>query len=214
MPSLEEVAAAMYAGMPSKPAAAAVSTPQPPLNVAATPPSPTPAAPAAAMLAPPAETAPEPPPSEPGEAIYGGTAPTRGFVDWEEPASTAADYELIAPRGLLDTSEAGRAAMDRLRDGFAEAGAGQTLAKELFADAVMAQQGAQFKVSMQSAEADLRRQLGSGYEAKIAAARGLIQRVAQRAPEIVPFLERTGLGNDPAFIQKVVAAAGRRGRRG
>lgn len=38
----------------------------------------------------------------------------------------------------------------------------------------------------------------------------MVQQVAQRCPEIVPFLEQTGLGNDPAFIQKVAAAASRK----
>jgi hypothetical protein len=181
--------------------------------------APAPAAPGnvaqlAAAPSAPAEPAPAPDPAtaaqERAERQYG--APTQGAVDWNEPAAQAADYQLQAPAGVLDMSPVGQDALARLREGFAEAGAGKTLAAELFSDAVRAQQGQSFTVGRASAEADLRREWGGRYDAKVAAAQGLIRRVATRCPEVVGFLERTGLGNDPAFIRKIAAAAARRGR--
>lgn len=173
-------------------------------------PEPAPAAPAA----PPANV-PKPEPmdlDDRAEAIYGHAVPTRGQVDWSEPAAEPAEYRLEAPPGMLDTSDEGKAAMDRLRSGFAEAGAGQTIARELFADAVRFQQGGAARTSKDTAEAQLRQQYGSKFDARMGEARALIQRVAQRCPEIITFLETTGLGNDPSFVRKVVAA-GRRNRR-
>ena len=146
--------------------------------------------------------------------LYGPSAPTRGYVDWAEPAAQARDYDLTAPAGVLDTSEAGQAAMTRLRDGFAEAGAGKTLAAELFQDAVRSRDGGFFPVSREMAERDLRQHYGRRYEAQLTAAKGLIQQVAQRCPEIISFLERSRLGDNPEFIRKVVAAAAVARRRG
>jgi len=206
MPTLEQMAASLYAPQPA---------PKPP---AATPAEAVEAFPALAPAAPAVPTAPpatQPkPPSlvEAGEVIYGNVAPTRNFVDWEEPPAVASEMELHAPVGLLDTSDAGRGVLGRLREGLAEAGAGRTLAAELFADAVRAEQGAEFKISRTSAEADLRREFGASYDAKVAAAQSVVAEVAKKCPEIYDFLNRTGLGNDPGFIRKVAAAAGRRRR--
>lgn len=180
-------------------AAAPVATPVAPAEPV-TPPGPAPVRTADAM----AEAL-----EERAAALY-APAPTRGLVDWNEPPAQPAEYQFQAPPGVLDTSDAGRAALDRLRQGLAEAGAGRTLAKELFSDAVRAQQEGRRPMSRDAAEAELRQQFGARYEAKVAAARDLVQRAARRCPEIVPFLERTGLGNSPEFVRKLAAVAGRR----
>ena len=134
---------------------------------------------------------------------------TRGLVDWSEPAAQAAEYDLQAPPGVLDASDEGRAALGRLREGLAEAGAGPTLARELFGDAIRAHQEGRPVASRERAEAELRSHFGARYDAEVAAARGLVQRAAAKCPDIIPFLERTGLGNDPTFIRKLAARAAR-----
>ena len=172
-----------------------------------------------APVAQPAPVAPAPPASSsaedvrvPAEAMYAPVL-TRGLVQWDEAPAAPEQFELPAAPGVLDYSEEGRAAMARLRDGLAAAGAGVTVARELFGDAVRAQQDARWVVSRENAEQQLRQHFGARYEAQVEAARGLVQRAAARCPEIIPFLERTGLGNSPEFVRKLAAAAGKRARR-
>ena len=234
----ERSAEALYRGQPgpaprpaSPPARPAAPAPRQTLEQAAAAmyrrpedaaPAPAPAAPTRAAPAAPAARAADPQPAaaadqqeheEAAEAMY-AAATTRTLVDWSEPGAKAADYVLSAPdTRTIDTSPDGKAAMARLRTSFEEAGAGRTLAREIFDDALRAGQAHQngdTRISQTSAVADLRRELGSSYEKKVAAAQGLIQRASQANPDIIPFLERTGLGNNKEFILKVIAAAGRR----
>ena len=183
---------------------------------AASPSPSSPSAPAAAeeKHAQPETEKPSRDPDEVAGRIFDKSAPTRGMVEWDEPAAMAADYKLTTDaQDVLDTSPEGVAAMDRLRAGFEAAGAGPTLAKELFNDAVMAHQGGFARQGLEAAERELRQHFGGRYDAAIARAQGLIHRAAEKSPELIPFLERTGLGNNVAFIKKVAAAATRRGRR-
>lgn len=138
---------------------------------------------------------------------------TRGSVDWMEPAAEPGQFDLQAPYGLLDRSEEGQAALTRLRDGLAAAGAGVTVARELFGDAIRAAQDTRWVVPREQAETELRQHFGTRYDAQVGAAQALIQRAAARCPEIILFLEQTGLGNSPEFIRKLAVAAGKRGNR-
>ena len=184
-------------------------------------PLPAAAAPAApvAQPAPVATVAPAPPASspaedvrDPAEALYAPVL-TRGLVQWDEAPAAPEQFELPAAPGVLDYSEEGRAAMARLRDGLAAAGAGVTVARELFGDAIRAAQDTRWVVPRHQAETQLRQHFGALYEAQVGAAQALVQRAAARCPEIIPFLESTGLGNSPEFIRKLAVAAGKRGGR-
>ncbi|WP_149537517.1 hypothetical protein [Siccirubricoccus phaeus] len=137
---------------------------------------------------------------------------TRGYVDWQEAAAERpADYDLAAPPGTLrDGTPEGQAAEARFRTALMEAGLGRTQAAELWQDALAAQASTAPRRTMEQAEAELRKGWGARYETKLAAARGAITKAAQTSPEIMEFLERTGLGNDPRFIRKVAAMAARR----
>ena len=148
---------------------------------------------------------------ERAEMMYG--AQTHGVVDWSEQSAQPGDFRFTTPSGLLDTSEAGKEVMGRFRDGLAEAGAGQTLATELWGYAVRAVQGGSYvQTSQVAAEKQLRDEWGGRYEKKIADAQGLIKKAATRCPEITAFLMTQGLGNDPAFIKLLAYTAARRRR--
>ncbi|MCG5240864.1 hypothetical protein ACIU1J_05465 [Azospirillum doebereinerae] len=58
----------------------------------------------------------------------------------------------------------------------------------------------------------LRQPHGTETDAKIAAARGMIERAAQRWPGVWDFLDRSGLGNSPHLIEQLAARAARRSR--
>ncbi|MGI4798432.1 MAG: hypothetical protein ACRYF2_04050 [Janthinobacterium lividum] len=135
---------------------------------------------------------------------------TRGSVDWTEPTAEPGQFDLQAPYGLLDQSDEVRAALARLRDGLAAAGAGVTVARELFGDAIRAAQDTRWVVPREQAETQLRQHFGARYDAQVGAAQALVQRAAARCPKIIPFLEQTGLGNSPEFIRKLAVAAGKR----
>jgi hypothetical protein len=68
------------------------------------------------------------------------------------------------------------------------------------------------RTTPQAAQAALTAQWGDKTEAKLAAANGYIDTVAQRWPGVRDMLRQTGLGNDPAFIKQIVARAQQRGR--
>lgn len=58
------------------------------------------------------------------------------------------------------------------------------------------------KQQREAAEADLRRELGSGYEAGLTEARVAMQRYADA--EAVKYIDQSGLGNDPRFIRMMM----------
>jgi hypothetical protein len=96
-------------------------------------------------------------------------------------------------------------------DAMAAAGAGQWVARELWGDYARAV-AHPITTSEADAMAELRRTWGRQTDAKIALARGAIAEMQARYPGTVEALNRTGLGNDPAFIRKIAARASRRGR--
>lgn len=182
-------------------------TPAPAAVVAVAPVPPPAPAPAATVEAAPPAAADRAPISA---ADFYAPVVTRGSVDWTEPTAEPGQFDMQAPYGLLDQSDEGQAALARLRDGLAAAGAGVTVARELFGDAIRAAQDTRWVVPREQAETQLREHFGARYDAQIDAAQALVQRAAARCPEIIPFLESTGLGNSPEFIRKLAAAAGRR----
>ncbi|HTJ91243.1 MAG TPA: hypothetical protein VL356_13845 [Acidocella sp.] len=147
-------------------------------------------------------------------SLYGSSVETRGHVDWREAAAkTAAEIQLhttFMPHA--DKSPEGDAARAKLAEAFVAAGAGQTVARELFADAAAAAKPGYTPPSAAAAEAELRQLWGSQYETKINGAAELVRKAAAVDPSITEFLERTGLGNDPKFIRKVAARIAARGR--
>jgi hypothetical protein len=141
--------------------------------------------------------------------LYFDDVATRNPVRWDEPAiSKATDVQLdISLMRHADTSPEGDAARAKVAEALVAAGAGQTLAKKLFADAGRAAKDGYKAPTRESGEAELKAAWGASYDAKIAGAQGLIQKAAAKDPSIIEFLERTGLGNDPAFIRKIANRA-------
>jgi hypothetical protein len=133
---------------------------------------------------------------------------TRGFVNWTEGQAQPGQISLDPPSGWDETPEV---AADRqaVADAMAASGAGASLARELWSDITAA---AARPVTTTEADglAELRRVWGNQTEAKLAVARGRIAEMAAKYPGTMDYLNRTGLGNDPAFIRKIVARAGRR----
>jgi hypothetical protein len=148
-------------------------------------------------------------------SLYFDDVKTRNPVRWDEPALTkASDVQLdISLMKNADTSAEGDAARAKLSEALVAAGAGQTLAKELYADAGRAALDTYKAPSRESSEAELKALWGRAYETKIADAAALVQKAAKVDPSIIGFLERTGLGNDPAFIRKIANRAAAQARK-
>lgn len=143
----------------------------------------------------------------PGQALYADLVPTHGRVDFAEPVVPPEQIKLQVPMGWDNGPEA-QAERAQFVEALADAGAGRTMAREVWAD--IAQAAARpVTVTQEAAMADLRKAWGPAADAKLAAARGLVAKVADRYPGAIEFLERTGLGNDPAFIRKLAARAAR-----
>lgn len=203
---LEQMASRLYGGM-------SAATPAPPAA------PPLPSAPAQQEAPPPATDSSDPGAafSDTADALFPTMVPTNGYVDWNEPPAQPAEYELAEPEGteFRDYTPEGQAAEQRFRMALAEVGIGRTAAEEFWKDALAAQhRPAPTSRDMAAAERELRAAWGNRYEAKIGAARALVQQVARTSPEALEYLNRTGLGNDPAFIRKVVAWAEARQKRG
>lgn len=56
----------------------------------------------------------------------------------------------------------------------------------------------------------LRQKFGADADAKVEAARGVIERAAQRWPGVWDFLDRSGLGDSPRLIEQLAIRAARR----
>lgn len=143
------------------------------------------------------------------ETLYPEKPPTRGFVDFAElpakPGSIRLDTSLIKTE--VDMTDQGERERADLVAAFEHAGAGQSLAQELYLDAVGANKSTYRQASPESAMAELKALWGDRYDAKVAAARELVRKAAEKNPEITEFLNRTKLGNDPKFIRKLAARA-------
>jgi hypothetical protein len=162
--------------------------------------------------APAAETAQEAPPAKPApaaELLYPDKPVTRGFVDFAEapaaPGSINLDLSIIES-GPDMTPEGDKQRAD-LVAAFEAAGAGRTLAQEVFLDAFAASKPAFRRVSQEAGTAELKALWGDRYEAKVAAARALVAKAAEKNPQVIPFLNQTKLGNGPKFIRKLAARA-------
>lgn len=90
---------------------------------------------------------------------------------------------------------------------FEAAGAGPTPAQEAFLDAFAASKPAFRRVSQEAGTAELKALWGDRYEAKVAAARALVAKAAEKNPQVIPFLNQAKLGNGPKFIRKLAARA-------
>jgi len=185
------------AAKPAEPAPAAI---MPEMPARATP------APAASPAAPPvaAEVAKQP---DARASLYDDNPTTREPVRWnEEPArdGRAISFDVPGDADLTDTGDAERAT---LAAAMAHAGAGQSLGRELYRDVMAASRENYSRVAPDAGVAALRETWGGSFDRNIAAARALVAKAAERDPSIIGYLERTGLGNDPAFIRKIAARA-------
>jgi hypothetical protein len=58
--------------------------------------------------------------------------------------------------------------------------------------------------------AELKAQWGNRYDSKIAAAQALIRKAAEKNPNVIEFLNRTKLGNDPSSLGRLPPARRRK----
>lgn len=152
---------------------------------------------------------PEPDPDAFARKLYGhGAVPTREPVRWDEAAARdGSQIRFTLPLGELDRTDAGDAERAKLAAAMAHAGAGNSIANELYRDVIAASRPNYAPATPDAGLAGLREAWGSGFDANLTAARALVAKAAQKDPSIIPYLERTGLGNDPAFIRKIAARA-------
>jgi len=125
-----------------------------------------------------------------------------------EPAAQPRDLAFTAPPGWGD-SAADQAERASLGAAMASMGAPASIARELWGDVVAA---ATRPVATTEAECmtALRAAWGSRTDANIELARRTITELAAKFPQAREYLISSGLGNDPAFIMKVVAATHRK----
>lgn len=171
------------------------------------PPAPSPAAASSSTPAPHSE------PEKLGQAarLYGDLPPTRDLVRWDETPAAAAEIKFDPAPGDhgADAPEV-EAARTTLAEAMAHAGAGASIARELYRDAAAASRPDYKPVTAEQGMVTLREAWGPAFDRNLEAARGAILKAAEKDPGIISYLEQTGLGNDPAFIRKIAARATRR----
>jgi hypothetical protein len=224
MDAFDAMASRMYPSMvqaPQEPAKAATTAPDPapPAKVAAAEPVSAedamaeriygrkPAAEEASLKTPSTEPREPLPPEEETleQRLYGDAVSTNSSVDWaEEAAPDVAQYKLEEmPIEFRDPDPAAYAAgQAQFREALLAAGAGPTLARELWTDAMRAERN-RITTTVADASAQLRERWGPKADAKVAAAHALMSKAIAKCPEIKTWLERTGLGNDVNFIVKL-----------
>ena len=159
-----------------------------------------------------------PPPEETtiAQRLYGDMVPTNSDVTWDEDAAPdARAYDLDrVPDDLRDPDAAAHeAGQAQFREALLASGAGVTLSRELWNDAIRTERQP-IRTTQAEAAAQLRARFGPQADAKLAAARGLLGKAIAKCPEIKVALERTGLGNDVSFIVKLVKRADALARKG
>jgi hypothetical protein len=158
-------------------------------------------------------------PSSAADLLYPEKPATRGFVDFgelpAEPGTMLLDTSIIEKVGTgIDMSAQGEKERADLIAAFEHAGAGQSLAQEVYLDAFYASRPTYKQISQEAGVAELKALWGDRYDAKVAAARELVRKAAEKNPQVTEFLNQTKLGNDPKFIRKLAARAAAEARKG
>ncbi|MDT8333448.1 hypothetical protein RQ831_20560 [Roseomonas gilardii] len=141
--------------------------------------------------------------------------PTTGFVNWREPSGDVKDVAraidpTMLPRDAPGRAAEGETARNTLAEALHAAGAGPTVARELWSMAVEANRGGYRKVSEADSVAALRGAWGAGFDANMSLVRGAVAEAAKCDPSIIRYLNETGLGNDPRLIRTIHARLTRR----
>jgi len=206
-------AAVLYptaAASPSPPASTGDGKPTPHAEAAAalyrTNAPPTPMPPAS-----PAEGKEPPTPAESAADLYVETPETFEHVEWVEPAANAGELgEVIdSTTRRFDTFDA-TADQKPLANAFAEANIGRTFAREVMDHVGRASQPGYEPTEQATAEAELRASWGKNFQRNVGIVQAAVQAAHAKDPRIVPYLNDTGLGNDPAFVKKLYASIQRR----
>lgn len=160
-----------------------------------------------------ATPAPASQPSGPdASALYGDVVPGTAHIRWDEPAASSSAIKLTAPDGIDDHMATAEGQLI-IAGALSAAGAGPTVAAELYSHAASALRPGYAPSSAAASEAALRSAWGSSYERNLSGVRAAVQAAAAKDPSLPAFLDRTGLGNDPRFIRLIAARVARNGRR-
>jgi hypothetical protein len=204
----------MYPNTPAPVAQAAVIAPPPRQEPAQAVSAPSATTPAAETVAPASEApiAAETGTEEEAAKPFVEIPETRLNVAWDEPKASPGSVTLapLARDEGWDLSTKGEAERSTAADAMIAAGAGSTFAQEVFRDVAAAYRPDFQRVTPEASIGQLQKEWGANYAVNIAAAQALVQKAAVKDPSIISHLERTGLGNDPAFIRKLAAYAARR----
>lgn len=140
---------------------------------------------------------------------------TTNPVAWGEPAADAATIggalERVAPM-LPEATVPDRNERRAFAGALAQIGVGESLAAEIGTDLAAATAKA-FVGTKEAGTAALTQLWGNRTAANLQAAKGVIDEMERAFPGTKQRLNETGLGNDPAFIRKVVAFAHARAAR-
>ena len=155
----------------------------------------------------PAKPAQPEPPASPAEAIY--AEPMKSFADVV--AATPLP-EGDAEAAGFDTGDEGKAAREAVRTAFLATGASKAETAELWGIAVEAARPDATMPDHDAARAELMREWGSNYDARLASVRTFFKGVARKHPAVEAEVRKLGLDNSPAFLKALHRAAQRRGR--
>ena len=132
-----------------------------------------------------------------------------GVVYGEQPLRDAAAVQIDLPQDVA--GQLGADELPQVKAALIAAEVGHTLAGSFIQQATVAMRNP-ITTTPEQAETALRQKFGSSADAKLAAARGMIEKAAERWPAVWDFLDRTGLGNSPRLIEQLAARAARRTR--
>lgn len=165
-----------------------------------------PAASPAPSTSPPVQTA--PPTPDPATLLY--DTPPDGVFYGEPALDRAEAVPVDLPQDVA--GQLGPDELPQVKAALIAAEVGHTLAGSFVQQATAAMRSPITTTPEQAADA-LRQKFGAAADAKIAAARGMIEKAAEKWPAVWDFLDRTGLGNSPKLIEQLAARAARRGKR-
>ncbi len=141
-------------------------------------------------------------------ALFRETPPELRDVIWDETPANA-PVDIAASTSIPADLVANESDVQAAREALVAAGAGATQARTLFE---MAADNARNPTQLSDAEVveQLRQEWGDQTDAKIAAARQLVEEATKRWPNLPAYLDQTRLGSNPKFIRALAEKAARR----
>lgn len=145
------------------------------------------------------------------DTLYAEEPETIEHVRWDEPPAEAGELREVIEKALTGSDAFDpRADLPTLANAFSTVGVGQTFAREAMMHAVYAASDTYEPMEPAQVVGELRKSWGRNYDKNLTRIQAAVRAANDKDPRIMQFLNRTGLGNDLAFIKKVHASLRRR----